>query len=493
MKLSQLLQVLPESRAVSLQADPVIKGIVYDPLRVEPGFLFVAINIYTQLDKVELPDGHLFVRQAIEAGASAVILNRDMPLPAGVGKIVVPDSRLALALLSDRFYGSPSRAFKLLGITGTNGKTTTTHIVENIFNQRYRFGLIGTLYYKIDGQIFYSKDTTPEPPDLQEIFMRMKSAQLGYCIMEVSSHGIDFSRIAGLEFAGGIFSNLSQDHLDYHKTMENYRNTKLRFFRDLPKNSLAYVNIDDDNGELFQRETEAEVISYGLRHSADVSAENISYRLDATEFTLGLPSARIPVVSPLIGEFNVYNSLAAAAVALGEGLTAADIAAGLQKPLLVAGRLEPVDCGQPFAVIVDYAHSPESMRSILQMASALEPKRIITVFGCGGDRDPGKRPQMGAIAERYSDLSIVTSDNPRNEDPGKIVQQIISAMTKGKHMAVIDRREAIEKAISLARKGDMLLILGKGHETTQVIGSQNLPFDDRLVAKMALQNVGYRL
>ena len=229
-KLSALLSVLPEASVKTSGFDPDIRGIVYDPLRVEPGFLFVAINIYTQLDKVELPDGHPFVDLAISRGAIAVIVNHDVSIPFGITKIILPDTRLALALLANRFFAAPWQDFKLLGITGTNGKTTTTHIVENIFNQRYCFGLIGTLYYKIDGLILHSKDTTPEPPDLQEIFQRMKIADLDYCIMEVSSHGIDFSRVAGLNFAAGIFTNLSQDHLDYHQTMENYRNTKLRFF-----------------------------------------------------------------------------------------------------------------------------------------------------------------------------------------------------------------------------------------------------------------------
>jgi UDP-N-acetylmuramyl-tripeptide synthetase len=483
MKLEKLLAVVPEAKVVQGHLDHEITGVMYDPLRVKPGYLYVAINIYTQLDKIEIPDGHDVVDKAIEAGAVAVVLERDLPVPAHVTKILVPNSRAALARLAGEFYGHPSRKLKLIGVTGTNGKTTTTHIIESILSERYRVGLMGTLYYKVAGEVRKSKDTTPEPPDLQEIFIQMVEGKCTYCVMEVSSHGVDFHRVDGLEFEAGVWTNLTQDHLDYHKTMEAYRECKLRFFRSIAPDKHVVVNVDDPSAKYFIEAAKARVITYGIDNKADIMAQDINYTVNGTEYTLVTPSGSVRVKSRLRGQFNVYNSLAGAGCCYGLGEDLETIKAGLEKPIVVAGRFQPIERGQDFVVVVDYAHTPDGLVKVLNAAKATNPKRIITVFGCGGDRDPIKRPIMGEIAEQYSDIVIITDDNPRTEDPEVIVQNILAGIKDRSKVQVIhDRREAIERAIELAQPGDFVLIAGKGHETTQTLKDRTIEFNDYTVA-----------
>jgi UDP-N-acetylmuramoyl-L-alanyl-D-glutamate--2,6-diaminopimelate ligase len=299
MKLSQLLAVVPEATVAQGSTDIDITGVMYDPLRVKPGYLYVAINIYTQLDKIEIPDGHDVVDKAIAAGAVAVVLERDLPVPPNVTKILVPQSRAALARLANEFYGYPSRNLKLIGVTGTNGKTTTTHIIESILARRYRVGLLGTLYFKVAGEVRKSKDTTPEPPDLQEIFIQMVEGGCTHCVMEVSSHGVDFHRVDGLEFEAGVWTNFTQDHLDYHKTMEAYRECKLRFIRSLAPDKHVALNVDDANFNYFAEASRARVITYGLEKPADVTARDIAYSVNGTEYTLVTPAGSVHVRSRL--------------------------------------------------------------------------------------------------------------------------------------------------------------------------------------------------
>ena len=401
-----------------------VKGVVYDPLRVEPGFVFVAINIYTQMDKIEIPEGHDKIEEAVKADASVVVYSKDVPVPDGVVKIKVPDTRYALAILADSFYGHPSGKLKLIGITGTNGKTTTTHIVESIFIQNFKVGLIGTLYYKLQGVIHKSKDTTPEPPDLQAIMKEMADQDFDYCALEASSHGIDFHRLGGCKFGVAAFTNFTQDHLDYHKTMEAYLNTKLRLFKWMAEDDAAVVNIDDPFGHHFVEATKAKVLTYALDKKADIMAKNIEYHIAGTRYTLVTPQGEIQVNSRLIGRFNVYNSLCAVGIALSQNISLEVIKSGLEAPIIVAGRFELIDKGQDFSVVVDYAHTPDGMDNVLKMAKALNPKTLITVFGCGGDRDKEKRPIMGGIADQYSDLVIVTADNPRGENAADISNDI---------------------------------------------------------------------
>jgi UDP-N-acetylmuramoyl-L-alanyl-D-glutamate--2,6-diaminopimelate ligase len=482
MKLSGLLSLLPEAK-VTGDTNKEILGVVYDPLRVKPGFLYVAINMYTQLDKIELPDGHEFVDKAVAAGATSVMLQRDMPVPAGITKILVPDSRAALAIAAGEFYGHPSRKMKLIGITGTNGKTTTAHVVESILSVKHRAGLMGTLYYKVAGEIRKSKDTTPEPPDLQVIFKEMTDANCSHCVMEVSSHGVDFHRVDGVEYEVGAWTNFTQDHLDYHKTMEAYRECKLKFFRSLAPDKHVVVNVDDPSAKHFIEAARAKVITFGIENKADIMARDVKYSVGGTEFTLVTPIGSIQVKSRLRGQFNVYNSMTGAGCCLALGESLETIKAGLEKPIVVAGRFQPVERGQDFVAIVDYAHTPDGLVKVLAAARATKPRRIITVFGCGGDRDPTKRPIMGGIATEQSDVAIITDDNPRTEDPDIIVQNILAGIKERERVEVIhDRREAIERAVAIAEPGDLVLIAGKGHETTQTLKDHTIEFNDFKVA-----------
>ena len=487
-KLEQLLKILPEKQVFG-DENPDIKGVVYDPLRIEKGFLYVAINIYTQMDKIELSDGHPLIPDAIKAGAVAVIVEKNVEVQEGIVKIIVPDSRLALALVAGEFYQHPSLAFKLIGITGTNGKTTTAHIVESILAQKYRTGLIGTLYYKINGKINKSKDTTPEPPDLQEIFTRMKDESVEYCVMEVSSHGVDFHRVSGVDYETGIWTNFTQDHLDWHKTMEAYRAAKLRWFGSLGADKTVVVNVDDVSSQFFIDAAQAKIVKYGIENSADVSAENINMDGTGTSFTLVTPKGKIDVHAKLRGMFNLYNMLAAVSAVL-EDVSLAEIKTGLEQNIVVAGRFQTINQGQDFTVIVDYAHTPDGLLKVLNAARSMNPNRIITVFGCGGDRDPDKRPKMAAITEELSDIAIITDDNPRTEDPKKIVEQVVAGI-KGRdsfeYKIIHDRHKAIEYGIDIAQTGDLVLIAGKGHETTQTLKDRTIHFNDVEVADEILK------
>jgi len=491
MELKSLLDVLDEKQIAGKSENIEIKGIVYDPQRVKPDFLFVAINIYTQLDKIEIPEGHDKVGEAIEAGAVAVVLQRDMKVPDNVVKILVPDSRLALAKLANHFYGYPSQKMKMIGITGTNGKTTTTHILESILMQKYRTGLIGTLYYKINGKIYKSKDTTPEPPDLQEIFTHMVQEKVDYCAMEVSSHGIDFYRVEGVDYNVAVFTNLSQDHLDFHKTMDNYLTTKKKLFQWLDEEDFAIANIDDPHGHEFLQATKAKRISFGIKNSAAIMAKDIEFSIKGTRYRLVTPIGEITVSPKLVGMFNVYNTLAAVAVAFSQNFDLETIKQGLEAPIRVSGRFELVDHGQPFSVVVDYAHTPDGMEKVLGLAEDLHPNRVITVFGCGGDRDKDKRSKMGAVADKYSDVVILTADNPRNEDPNKIIAEIAAGVKNAEKHIVIDRHEAIKFVLENAQENDIIMILGKGHETTQILEHETIHFNDVEEVEKILAEMGY--
>ncbi len=489
MELSILLNEVPDKQILGDPRGVEIRGVVYDPLRVQPGFIYVAISIYTQLDKIEIPDGHVGVAAAIERGAVAVVLERDQPAPPHVVKVLVPDSRQALGRISARFYEFPSNSLDLIAVTGTNGKTTTTHIVESIFIQKYKIGLIGTLYYKMNGVIHKSKDTTPEPPDLQEILRKMADEKYDYCIMETSSHGIEFHRLTGCTFKTAVFTNLTQDHLDFHKTMENYLNAKLKLFRWLTPADHAIVNIDDPAGEKFLAATCSRTWTYGLSERAQVRAAHIHYRINGTDYTLVTPDGKIDIHTKLVGRFNIYNALAAVGVALSQGLDLQTIRSGLEARIWVSGRFELVEKGQPFAVVVDYAHTPDGVDNVLSLAKSLNPNRVITVFGCGGDRDKEKRPIMGETAAKYSDEIILTSDNPRTEEPLQIIEQIAAGCSGASLHRVPDRGEAIRYAVKMAQPGDIVMLLGKGHETTQTLRDRTIEFNDRTQAEKALDEL----
>lgn len=489
MQLRMLLDELKEKKIFGNPDGIDVKGIVYDPLRVLPGYLYVAINIYTQLDKIEIPDGHDKVRDAIKQGAVAVVLQHDMEVPEHIVKIIVPHSRYALTLLANKFYGFPSRKLQMIGVTGTNGKTTTTHIIESILIQKYRVGLIGTLYYKLNGEIHKSKDTTPEPPDLQQIFRQMVKQNMDYCVMEVSSHGIDFFRVHGIDYNVGVFTNLSQDHLDYHKTMEHYLQTKIKLFKWLDQEDYAMANVDDSRAWDFLNATAAHPITFGINNEADVMAKDINLTRKGIQYRLCTPIGEIDIDQHLVGLFNVYNSLAAVTVAISQKFDLETIKTGLGKKIKVSGRFELVDKGQPFSVVVDYAHTPDGMEKVLNLARNLNPNRVITVFGCGGDRDKEKRPLIGKVAAQYSDMLILTADNPRNEDPEKIIDQIIQGINNTPYHRIIDRHSAIEFAIQKAQPGDIVMLIGKGHETTQTLKDKTIHFNDVVEAEKILEKL----
>ncbi len=489
MELQSYLDDLSEKSVTGNPQDITVKGIAYDPLRIEPGFIYVAINIYTQLDKIEIPDGHPLVLDAIKKGAVCVVLQQDMEVPANIVKVVVPDSRYALGVMANRFYHYPSQKLKLIGVTGTNGKTTTTHIIESILIQKYKMGLIGTLYYKINGEIRKSKDTTPEPPDLQAILRKMADEGCVYCAMEASSHGIEFHRMQGCRFRVALFTNLTQDHLDFHENMENYLKAKLKLFRWLGEEDYAAINIDDAYGEQFVNATKANVLTYGIHKAAAIMARNIDYAINGTTYELVTPKGNIEIHTRLVGQFNVYNALAAVATAISQNIDLETIKSGLERPIRVAGRMEMIDKGQAYSVVVDYAHTPDGMENVLSLAKSLNPRRLITVFGCGGDRDKEKRPIMGGVASRFSDQVILTADNPRTEDPDRILAGIAAGCDAAKVTQIIDRHEAILHSIRIARPGDIVMILGKGHETTQTLKDRTIPFSDREEAEKALDQV----
>ncbi len=467
-----------------------IKGIAYDSRQVEPGFLFVAVKGLNA-------DGHEYISQAVEQGAAAIVMQREVNISPGVAWILAADTRHALALLSTRFYGCPSSRMKMIGVTGTNGKTTTTNLLAAVLNvSGQKTGLIGTIHNRIGSRILPVKHTTPESLELQRLLHEMSTEGVDTCVMEVSSHALSLHRVDGCEFDVVIFTNLTQDHLDFHRDMDEYLESKLRLFRSLAlpgeKKGVKYsvINADDQYAKHFIEASSGKVYTYGVRCKADVMAEDVQINSKGVSFTVKGKWGSCKLQLKLTGLFNVYNALAAFSASLALGIPAGLIIKALEESDGVSGRFELVNCGQDFAVIVDYAHTPDGLENVLKTARQIAHGRLITVFGCGGDRDRTKRPLMGGIATSYSDFSILTSDNPRTEEPLHIISEIekgiSSPAAKDSYLVEADRRRAIQRAISMACPGDVVVIAGKGHEDYQVIGLQKFPFDDRLEAAAAL-------
>ncbi|HHV61822.1 MAG TPA: UDP-N-acetylmuramoyl-L-alanyl-D-glutamate--2,6-diaminopimelate ligase [Firmicutes bacterium] len=473
-----------------------IAGITYDSRIVRPGYLFVCI-------KGEKYDGHDFIADAVKRGARAVVVERDIG-DAGpdVAVVKVPDTRRALGSLAKAFYDNPSGKLTLVGITGTNGKTTTTYLVKSMFEEAgCPTGVIGTIQNVIGREIVPAKHTTPESSDLAELLDRMVRSGMKAVAMEVSSHAIALDRISGLEFDMGVFTNITQDHLDFHKTFDNYVAAKAKFFKGLGADShenvkkcpkVAVVNIDDPNTPRIVEGTPAEVVTYGVRNEADIRALNVRLGLTGISFEAATPAGTVALNMKLKGMFNVYNALAAVGVGVKAGLNLEHVKMGLEKVRGVPGRFESVDAGQDFAVVVDYAHTPDGLENILNAARQFVSGRKIVVFGCGGDRDRTKRPVMGGIAARLADYVIITSDNPRSEDPASICAEIeagVRAVRENgeEYEVIVDRRSAIERAINLAGRGDIVIIAGKGHETYQIFRDRTIHFDDREVAREILE------
>ena len=471
--------------------DVTITGVAYDSRAVSRGDLFFCVP-------GARTDGHEYARAAVEAGAVALCVER--PTGAGVPEIRVRDARAAMAKLSAAFYGHPATDLTLLGVTGTNGKTTTAFLLESILRADGRVaGLIGTIETRVGDDHRPGVRTTPESLDLHRLFAEMRDANVDTVAMEVTSHALALGRVEGLRYAAAGFTNLSQDHLDFHADMEDYFEAKRSLF--VPDRAdRGAVNIDDPYGRKLFDTVEIPCIGFGHSGDADVRAENVDLEADGSTFDLVTPRGTKRLSVSLAGAFNIYNCLAAAAVALQAGISLDAIVAGLTTIRSVPGRFESISRGQPFSVVVDYAHTPDSLDNVLRAARRLADAqgsggRVLCVFGCGGDRDRGKRPLMGAVVAQLADYMVVTSDNPRSEDPIAIIDEILEGVmahrSQGPDIVLPDRREAIDEIIGAARAGDVVVIAGKGHETGQEFATVTHPFDDRIVAAEALDRLGW--
>jgi UDP-N-acetylmuramoyl-L-alanyl-D-glutamate--2,6-diaminopimelate ligase len=463
----------------------------YDSRKVGPGDLFVAIRGLAS-------DGHGHVTDARERGASAAVVETAV-LSEGLPQIRVADSRRALALLAAIETGHPSRELTMVGVTGTNGKTTTAHLIRAALAARGdRVGVLGTVGNSFEGEETPAPHTTPEAPDLLRTLRRWRDRGATAVSMEVSSHALALDRTYGVAFDAGVFTNLTQDHLDFHGTLDAYRGAKARLFRsesrgDSTKTFTGVLNLDDPAGIWIRERCDGPTLGFGTSREADVAAEDVRLGRTGTRLRIRSPHGQQSVALRLRGAFNVMNALAAFAAGIALGIPPQAIAAGLETVRSVPGRLEPVDQGQPFQVLVDYAHTPDALTRALDAVRAMEPRRVLCLFGCGGDRDRGKRPLMGAAAVRGADLVFLTSDNPRSEDPESILAAVLAGTGGASHVrSIVDRAEAIRAAVDACEEGDALLIAGKGHETYQILGSRTIDFDDRLVARAALEARGFR-
>lgn len=487
MKIPELMQGIDYTLlAGSLEIE--VRGLSYDSRQAKPGFLFVCIPGFKT-------DGHTFAGKAIENGATVIVAEREIDVPEGITLLMVANCRIVLAQLSSNFFHRPSEELRVVGVTGTNGKTTTTHLIQAILEEAgKKTGILGTLYARIED---IEKDlgrTTPESLDIEEFTGMVRDKNGEYLIMEVSSHALDLGRVDRISFDAAVFTNLTQDHLDYHKTMNEYKESKLKLFQQVAdgEGKFAIVNADDPAAQDFIKVSGSACYTYAINNPADIRAVKLKSTMKGSRFTVVSKNKEFEVNMKLIGLFSVYNALAAISFAIQEGIDTNVIKTALEKMEGVAGRFEQVDCGQNFTVVVDYAHTPDGLENILKTGQEIKENRLITVFGCGGDRDRTKRPQMGKIAAQYSDFSIVTSDNPRSEEPEAIIDDILPGLNsiENAHFAkIVDRRDAIEHAIRLARKGDLVIIAGKGHETYQLVKDQVLHFDDREVAREILKGL----
>ena len=468
--------------------DRNVESIAYDSRRVQRNGLFVAL-------RGEKTDGHAFIGQAIEKGASVIVAEREENHSRATC-LVVENSRTALADLAGAFYGFPGRKLRMAAVTGTNGKTTTSFLIKHICeNAGLRCGLIGTVRYEIGERVLPATRTTPESLDLQELLAQIGNAGCKAAAMEVSSHALAQDRTRGLEWDVAVYTNLTQDHLDFHGTMDNYFAAKAKLFHSLAeqkkkKKPVAVINIDDPYGQRLVDEVNRKVavVTYGVGVQADFRASNYRMEFGGTSYQLDARGKSYLVRVPLIGRFNVANSLAALAGANALGLNLREAVLSLSKTPQVPGRLQAVPAKRQFQVFVDYAHTPDALANVLKTLRELDPRRLIVVFGCGGDRDRQKRPLMANVVEQAADHAIITSDNPRKEDPQKIVDEVEKGFHGKKYEKIVDRTDAISRAVTLAEPRDIVLIAGKGHENYQEFADHTVPFDDIQVARRALEN-----
>jgi UDP-N-acetylmuramoyl-L-alanyl-D-glutamate--2,6-diaminopimelate ligase len=502
--IAELLNALPRETLMGSVA-PVPEGvgrteaagIVYDSRKASPGTVFVAL-------RGQHADGTTFTPQAVARGAAVVIAEEPRRVDVTAPWVQVADARLALALLADRFFAHPSGDLSVVGITGTNGKTTTAYLLRAAFEAAgHRCGLMGTVSYSLGDEEREATRTTPEAPDMQAMLRVMADRSCRAAVMEVSSHALALRRVDGTRFAAGVFTNLTRDHLDFHRDMEAYALAKRRLFEILPEGAPGMVNADDPRAPMFIEAARLPV-TYAVRRPADVSPGPLTLTLKGLRFEARTPAGAVQISSPLVGRPNVYNILAAVATGVALGLPPQAIEAGIAGLTGVPGRFEVVSAAEDdVTVVVDYAHTDDALKNLLETVRGLSPRRVITVFGCGGDRDRTKRPLMGAVAGRMSDIVVVTSDNPRSEDPSAIIDEVMRGMPHPSErtvqsgtdrrvirgpeaMAIVDRRAAIERAVDLGEAGDLVVVAGKGHEKVQVIGERSHRFDDVEVAREAL-------
>ncbi len=478
MKLAQLFEGVALKGALP---DIEVTGLTSDSRKAGPGIVFFCIA-------GEKADGHDFAPQAAAAGCAAVVAQR--PTGAGAPELLAADTHEAYALCCANFFGNPGKKLRLVGVTGTNGKTTTTCILKHMLERcGHKTGLVGTIRNLSGERVLPAHYTTPEPLELQGLLAEMARDGCEYCVMEVSSHALAQKRVAGLTFAAGVFTNLTQDHLDFHKTMENYLKAKQKLFE---QSRVGIINADDPRAPIILNEAPCPTFTYGQKAAADYAALDVQYRPDGISYTLGGREMNAPVrvEARLPGGFSVYNTLGALACAIRLGIPARQAAEALASFPGVNGRIEVVPTGRDFTVIIDYAHTPDGLEKILSAVRAFARGRVVALFGCGGDRDKSKRPQMGQIAARGADYLIVTSDNPRTEDPEAIIRDILAGLAgeKTPYTVLVNRREAIEYALTHARRDDVIVLAGKGHEDYQVLGTERVHFDEHEIVREILRS-----
>lgn len=508
--LKELIERLGEKNVEGSQ-EIEVRGVACDSRKVEDGFLFVCIPGFNF-------DGHAFIPEAIKKGACALVVEKDVQQREDMTVIKVPDARFTLGMLANIFYGCPSNKLRVIGIAGTNGKTTITYLVRQILIEAgKKAALLGTISYQLGDKVLPAPWTTPPSLELQSMFKELVEDGFDSVVMEVTSHALTLGRVIGCEFDVGVFNNLSIDHLDFHKTMEDYLEAEAKLFRLLNHSSKthkkAIINIDDPYAEHIIKNTTVEILTFGINQETclhanthrqvDIRAYDISSSLEGLKFNVATPVGKTTINLQLPGRHNVYNALAAIGVGVSEGISLNEIKEALAKAGNVPGRFERIDCGQPFNIVVDYAHTPDALEKVLETARELAKAKVIVVFGCGGERDRTKRPLMGEVAARMSDVVIFTSDNPRGEDPLEIIKEIEAGINpvfscceaslrnkKGQdcdYLIIEDRFEAIKKALSLARGGDLVLIAGKGHENYQIVKDKKMFFNDKDVVKGLLE------
>ncbi|WP_053956888.1 UDP-N-acetylmuramoyl-L-alanyl-D-glutamate--2,6-diaminopimelate ligase [Inediibacterium massiliense] len=482
MKIDQLLEGLNVTKIIG-KKDVEVKGIAYDSRQVQKGYAFVAIMGFKA-------DGHEYIDQAVKNGAKVVIVQKNINPIEGVTIIQVENSRKTLAYISSQFYDNPTKEMRIIGVTGTNGKTTITHLIKSILEKNHvATGLIGTIAHEILDKKYKANNTTPESLDLHKLFKEMVDNKVNTCVMEVSSHSLDLDRVAGIPYEIGIFTNLTPDHMDFHETIENYKRAKTKLFYQTTKANV--INVDDPYGhEIVQevKKLDTKIVTYGVYNQADIYAKDIETSSKGTTFTLMTPkfNGKISIKTP--GMFSVYNALAAMGVCYVLGYSFEEIKLGIES-VKVPGRFETVPDTKDHTIIVDYSHTPDALENALDTIKEFVEGKIITVFGCGGDRDRTKRPMMGEIAGKISDYCVITSDNPRSEDPDAIMKDIEVGIKKTscKYKMIVDRKEAIKEAIKMSKPEDVILIAGKGHETYQILKDKIIDFDDKAVASEILR------